>query len=185
MSSSSASATSDVLITDGEPHVVKASTKGGQVALKVDEGKWVKGAGGGGSNQTITKTTLTKKGSGIFVGGHPDVGSGFRGCIHAVWLGGHKVEIREDAVAAGNVRQCGGKGVIVHDDDDDDYPDTFYSALLRDDADGFDEDQYLERINREKAVRRRRRMRRRGRLGTGSGRVKRRRRRRRGGRRPE
>ncbi len=105
-------------VDDGAEHVVRVTRKGRKVALQVDGGEWVGGAGGDDGGDGDTGASSSSASTNIFVGGHPDLtfspagslsgATGFRGCLHGLTLRDRVVDFRDDPVRTGNVVPCQG-----------------------------------------------------------------------------
>ena len=67
----------------------------------------------------------------------------FTGCVHSLVISETRVDLQREHLTSGNIINC-------QDDEDEDYSNYYYNLLLSDDdADNFNEDLYLERLQRQ------------------------------------
>jgi len=141
-----ANITIEELVNDGNDHELEVKRQGKIATFVLDGKTTVTGESEGLLNTLDVKLNL-------FVGGGPDLDGmtggrfldGFSGCLHSLELGNKVVNFKTDSVRAVNVVPCDQNELNEYTDED--YKD-FYSSLLDEDIGSFDEDEYLERLNR-------------------------------------
>jgi len=67
------------------------------------------------------------------------------GCIHSLTFENKNIDFEKDSITASNILPCNEDDLTAVDEYD--YS-SFYSSLLDEDMGNFDEDDYLERLNR-------------------------------------
>ena len=130
-----------VKVADGAPHVISAVLSSDAVKLMVDKEALVEKILSTGSSRSTRRGTNQ-----VWVGGGGPHGdptdnifpTSFTGCIVAINLDGLDMLFKE-AVETSNLVPCS---------DQEEEEEEFYANLLDENMDGFDEDKYLERLDR-------------------------------------
>eukprot|EP00094_Tigriopus_californicus_P007839 TCALIF_07549-PA protein Name:"Similar to HSPG2 Basement membrane-specific heparan sulfate proteoglycan core protein (Homo sapiens)" AED:0.37 eAED:0.38 QI:0/0.3/0.22/0.87/0.7/0.67/31/0/1988 len=143
----------DKKVNDGKLHRIKIIRRGRKGSIEIDGGDITKGSSKGFTGRLDTDGN-------IFVGGaikpsqltHGRYVYGFRGCLHRLVVQGREIDFLKDPVSTGNLVPCSSTRnseqvnemsvVSKHDYEDP------YTKALRKEMEEFDEDKYLERMNR-------------------------------------
>ena len=132
-----------------EWHEVRLLRRLQEGSLALDFSPAVTGRSPGATRGLNIRTPLYLGGvpSPLTLAGRVGVTSGLRGCFASLLVSGREVHLVEEAVASAGVTECsetGCKGEARCEEEEDE----FYSDLLEETMGDFDEDLYLERINR-------------------------------------